>query len=137
MTGQQVRERIARQEGVFALAQRGERVEPLQLRIDEARMAHDHAAIRQPIEEAGEQRGEIGIVAERIGAGETRIGAQPERIGALPEILAQPIEQPGLSLRMLKARGGTRPHCRSQAPGALALATSSTASRICGNRCTC
>ena len=116
MTCQQVRERIAGQEGVFALAQRGERIEPLQLRIHEARMAHDHAAIRQLIEEAGEQGREIGVVAERIGARETRIGAQAERIGALPEIVAQVIEQPGLAVA--QAEGARRHPPALPQPGA-------------------
>ena len=47
--------------GVFVLAQGGERVEPLELGIDKARMAHDQAALRQAVEEAGEKRGEIGV----------------------------------------------------------------------------
>ena len=74
---------------VFLLAQRSERIEPLQLGVDEARVAHDHA-VRQPPRKR-EQRREIWLGVEIIGAGKARIGAQPERGSAAAEPDAQDV----------------------------------------------
>jgi hypothetical protein len=48
---QQLRKSVAREEGVFLLAHGGEMVEALQFGVDEARVAHHHAALGQALEE--------------------------------------------------------------------------------------
>src|SRR5581483_11236670 len=80
---EQRRERIACEIGIFLLAQRGQWVEPLELRIDKARMAHDQSVCRQRVEKARKQRREIGAATKIIGAGEGGIGADaaPGRAG--------------------------------------------------------
>ena len=48
--------------------------ETAQFRINKTGMTHDHAAVRQTVEEAREQRREIGRIVEFVSAGEGRIG---------------------------------------------------------------
>src|SRR5262245_43901178 len=59
--GEECGKGIAGEIGIFPLAQVGQRIEADELRIDPPGMAHDEPAIRQPVEEAGEQGGEIGV----------------------------------------------------------------------------
>ena len=61
---------------VFALAQDGERVEPLELGIDKAGMAHDQPAVRQAVEKARKSSREVGARRKAVAAGESRIGAR-------------------------------------------------------------
>jgi len=49
---QQIREGVADEECVFLLAQAGQWIEPLQLGIDEAGMAHDDTAVRKAVEKS-------------------------------------------------------------------------------------
>ncbi len=138
MRREQLRKFIAGKKAYSRSRSVGERVEPLQLGVDKARMAHDHAAVRQAVEKARKQRREIGVVVEVVGAGEGRIGAHAERCGAPAEAPAQDVEQKALAVGQAAPRAApTRPHWRTQASGALSLATSSTRVAICGNRCTC
>jgi len=65
---------IAGEEDIFLLSQCRQGIEALQFCIDEAGMSHDHAAVGQTVEEAREQRREIGCIVEFVGAGEGRIG---------------------------------------------------------------
>src|SRR5262245_65728747 len=82
---EQAGERFIGEEGVLLLTQGRQRIEPLQLGIDEAWVAHDHAAVRQLFEKAREHGREIRLVAELVGAREGRIGANAERRGTAPE----------------------------------------------------
>jgi hypothetical protein len=72
-SGQQLREGIACQILIFALALIGERIEVDQDLIDMAWMAHHESAIREAVEKAGHQRAEVGLLDEVIGASESPI----------------------------------------------------------------
>ena len=61
--GQHARKFIRIEIGEFPLALVGERIEPLELGIDEAGMAHDQPAVRQPGQKTREDRGEVGLAA--------------------------------------------------------------------------
>ena len=61
-------------------------------------MAHHQAAVRQPVEEAREQRREIRPLAEVIGTGERRVGGQAERRRAAAEPVAQNVEHQPLAV---------------------------------------
>src|SRR5581483_1038506 len=98
LRGEQVRKRALREERIFALTQMRQRVEPLQLGVDEARVAHDHAAVRQALEEAREQRREIRRRGVVVGAGEARIGAQAKPLRAAAEAAAEEVEQQSLAI---------------------------------------
>src|SRR5215467_14768710 len=76
---------IAGKEGIFPLSQRRQGIEALQFCVDEAGMTHDYAAVGQTVEEAREQRREIGRIIEFVGAGEGWVGAQPQRRGTAAE----------------------------------------------------
>ena len=117
---------------------RGERIDAFQLRVDEARMAHDHAAARQPRQEAREQRREVRPLGKIVGARKARIGEQPERRrrGGGSGTLSTSSRSPLRSAKRSRS-GSARPHWRSQAVGAPSFTTSSSASLTCGNRCTC
>src|SRR5438045_9534514 len=72
------RQAIAGQIGIFAFAQRGERIEPHQLVVDMARVAHDHAAVRKPRQKARKELGEIRVRGEIVSACERRIDSDIE-----------------------------------------------------------
>src|ERR1700730_5722310 len=86
--GQQLREILAAEKGVFLFALEGERIEADQGLIDEAGMAHDETAFRQPIEELSHQRAEIRLPGKVIGAGECRIEGDTGAGGAVAELRA-------------------------------------------------
>src|SRR5918994_992130 len=67
---------VAAEIGIFPFALDGERIEPLQLVIHQAGMAHHHAFRRQPVQEAGKQFGEIRLATEIIGSGEGGVNRQ-------------------------------------------------------------
>src|ERR1700680_5087266 len=70
---QQVREMLAAQESVFMFALDRQRIEADQGFVDEPRVTHDEAALRQPIEKLSHQDTEVGPLRKIIGAGESRI----------------------------------------------------------------
>src|SRR5258707_14926677 len=98
MSLKQSRKRIVRKESEFTLALARQRVEPAQLFIDKARVAHDDAAVRQAIEKSWKDIGEFHVAPEAIRACKRRIGANPERHGALTESLAQHVEQEAFAI---------------------------------------
>src|SRR5262249_41094636 len=122
---------IADEEGVFLFAQGGQRIEPLQFGVDESRMAHHHAAVRQAFEKARKHCREVRAAMKRIGACKRRIGANAKRRSAPAEAAAQEIDQHSLAITKIAHPG------RTQASGASRLAIASTASRTCGNSWTC
>ena len=99
MGGQHGRKFIARQVGVFPFAVGGERVEPDQLRIHDARMAHDQAAVGQVFKKTRKDRRELRAGLERIGPGERRIGGDAGLRRTCPKGTAEPVDQqpPGCS----------------------------------------
>ena len=131
--------RVAAKIGVFALAQGGERVEPFEFGIDKARDGTSPRRLRgRLLEELREQiRAKSASRAEIIGAGKGRIGRQCRRSrrGARNSRLSA-VEHQAFDRRG-GGSGSARPHWRTQACGAIQLAASSSASRTCGNRCTC
>src|SRR6185437_15982005 len=83
-----------------------ERIETLQFGVDEAGMAHDQAAIRQPGQEAREDLGESAVAAEIIGAGEGRIGGDAALPSLAAKTHAQNVEQQFLA--SFESAGRTR-----------------------------
>ena len=88
-------------------------------------MAHDHAAVGQPVEKGRKQRGEIRHPAER-----RRCRRRPDwcacrtSLARRAEAAAEPVEQQRLAVGRSAASGGTmRPHWRTQAFGAASLTT--------------
>ena len=121
------RESIACQKCIFPLAQGGERIEPPELRIHKTGVTHHHAAVRQPLEEARKESGEIGIFGKVISAGKGGIGPQTQGLGTTPKAAAQAVKE-GLS----PVYDATRP---SKLAGC--NRTCLNRHRICGSRCTC
>ena len=132
---QQLRKPLAGEKGVFLLAHGREVVEALQFGIDEAGMAHHHAAVGQAVQERCEH-GVIGDGApEIIGAGKARIGGDAEDRAAPAHAPAEHVEQMGLGMAAAASRSGeVRPHCLTQAAGVRSFITASSASPTCGNR---
>src|SRR5882724_12750909 len=91
--GQKAGKVAAAQEGVLAFALRRQRVEADQGLIDEARMAHHEAMLRQPVEELLHQAAEIGLPRKIVGAGKSGIESEVGARGAAAELRAQGIEQ--------------------------------------------
>ena len=73
---QHIRKSIAAQVIVFALPQRGERVETFELGVDDPWMAHDHAVRRQAIEEARNERVQACRAAKSAGLTWREIAAE-------------------------------------------------------------
>src|ERR1700683_691219 len=72
---QELRKCVAEKIRVFALAQVGQWIKPRQFGIDDAGMAHNHAAVGHAVKKIRKQFGVIGAGAERVGAGEGRVSA--------------------------------------------------------------
>src|ERR1700687_1821891 len=90
---QQVREMLAAEESVFMFALDGQRVEADQGLVDEPRVTHDEAALRQPIEKLSHQDAEIGLSRKIIGAGESRIECDIGAQGTAAKLRAQDVEK--------------------------------------------
>src|SRR5262249_12845692 len=90
--------RVVDQKEVFALAQNGERVEPLEFGINETGVAHHHAPVRQPAKKLGKDLGIVRILRKAIGPGERRIDAHAKPVGEAAETAAQYIERNCLSV---------------------------------------
>src|SRR5215204_6391463 len=82
MTFEHFGKRIAAEIGIFAFAQGRKRVEPLQLSIDMAGVAHHERTGGQAFEKPGKYPFEIRVGAKRIGAGECRIGRNSKLLRA-------------------------------------------------------
>src|SRR5262245_45516343 len=82
----------------FALALGRQRVEPAQLVVDKARMAHDDAAVRQAFEKAWEKVGEIETAAEAVSPCEGGVGRNAKRLGAAAESVAEQVEQEAFAI---------------------------------------
>ena len=98
MARKQARKAVLSKERVFLLPQGGERIELLQLRVDEAWMTHHHAAVWQPVEKVWKGRSKVRLVSERVGAGEGRIGAHAKRGGTAAEATAEDVEKKALAI---------------------------------------
>src|SRR5215510_10940715 len=98
VTRQQGGEGILHEKRVFLLPQGGKRIELLELRVDEARVTHHHAAVREPVEKLRKGIRKIRLVAKRISAREGRIGAHAQRRRAAAEAAAQNVEQRALAV---------------------------------------
>ena len=57
MRGEMPRKIVAAEIGVFALPQVGQRIEPPELGVHQARMAHDEAIVGEAFEKTRKQRG--------------------------------------------------------------------------------
>src|SRR5580704_1724420 len=97
---QELRKRVAEKEGVFALAQVGEWIEPRQFGVDDSRMAHDHAAVRHAVEKAGKEFSVVGARVERIAPRECRIGAKAMFGGKAAEAPAERVQHEALRLEI-------------------------------------
>src|SRR3954447_19677395 len=87
---------VAAKIGVFALAQRGQRVEPFQFGVDEARMAHDQAAFRYAVQKGREDLLEVRIGPIRVGPGKSRVGDNAKAVSARAKLAAEPVDQQSL-----------------------------------------
>src|SRR5580704_516975 len=81
------------EEGIFLLAQAGQRIKPLQLQIDESGMTHDHAAVRKLVEKCREQGREGRIRVKVVGPGKGRVGGDPIFGSAGAKAVAEDIEE--------------------------------------------
>src|SRR5450631_1211931 len=90
---QQVREMLAAEKRVFMFALHRQRVEADQGFVDETRVAHDEAALRQTIEKLSHQDAEIGRLRKIISAGESRIECDVGAQGAAAKLRAQDVEK--------------------------------------------
>jgi hypothetical protein len=95
---EQAGKRVIDQKEIFALAQGRERVEPLELGIDEAGMTHHHAPVRQPAKEPGKDLGIVRVLRKGIGPGEGGIDAHAIPVGEAAETAAQYVERNCLSV---------------------------------------
>src|SRR3974377_1497729 len=68
-------------------------IDLLQFGVDEAGVAHHQPAVGESFQEAREQLGETGLVAEVIGAGKGGIGKNAELLSLAPETDTQDIRQ--------------------------------------------
>src|SRR6266700_6084689 len=93
--GEQFRKLLPAQISVFMFALLGEGIELAEDLVDEPRMAHDQAALRQPFEKSAHQRAEILRLRKIIGAGKPGIEGKSGARGALAELRAQDVEQQG------------------------------------------
>src|SRR3984893_14601539 len=91
--GQQVREMLAAEESVFMFALDRQRVEADQGVVDEPRVTHDEAALRQTIEKLSHQDAKIGLFRKIISAGESRIECDIGAQGAAAKLRAQDVEK--------------------------------------------
>jgi len=98
MRVEQAGKRVVDQEEVFALAQSGEWVEPLELGVDETGVAHNHAPVRQPTKKLGKDLGIVRVLRKAVGPGEGRIDAHAMPVGEAAEAAAQYIERNCLSV---------------------------------------
>src|ERR1700693_155983 len=89
---QQARELLAREKSVFVLAMGCKRIQADQGIVDEAGMAHDETALRQPIEKLPHQGAEIRSLREIVSAGESGIERDVRPRGAAAELRAQDVE---------------------------------------------
>src|SRR5262252_5957570 len=90
---EQVGKRVVDQKEVFALAQSGEWIEPLELGIDETGVAHHHAPVRQPAKKLGKDLSIVCVLRKAVRTGEGRIDAHAMPIGEAAEAAAQDIER--------------------------------------------
>src|SRR5215813_1089123 len=90
---EQARKRAVDQKEVFALAQGGEWVEPLEFGINETGVAHHHAPVRQPAKKLGEDLGIVRILRKAVRPGEGWIYAHAVPVGEAAEAAAQYIER--------------------------------------------
>ena len=84
---------LAAEESVFVFALDRQRVEADQGFVDEPRVTHDEATLRQPIEKLSHQDAEIGPPRKIIGAGESRIECDIGARGAAAKLRAQDVEK--------------------------------------------
>src|SRR3984893_13031231 len=89
---QQARELLAPEKSVLVLAMGCKRIEADQGIVDEAGMAHDETALRQPIEKLPHQGAEIRSLREIVSAGESGIERDVRPRGAAAELRAQDVE---------------------------------------------
>ena len=85
---QQAREIFTAKKGVLVLALDRQRVEADQDVVDESRVTHDQAVLRQPIEKLPHQHAEIGLPGKIIGAIESGIECNIGAGGALSKLRA-------------------------------------------------
>src|SRR6266699_3228582 len=121
--GQQAREMLAPEKGVFMFALDRQRVEADQGFVNESRMTHDEAMFRQPVEKLPHQHAEIGLPREIIGAGESGIEGDIGARGPAAKLRAQNVEKQRLR--------------RTEPPGPASFTAVRNASRTTGNSCAC
>src|SRR5262245_20359078 len=95
---EQAGKRAVDQKEVFALAQGGEWVEPLEFRINETGVAHHHAPVRQPAKKLGKDLGTVRVLRKAVDSGKGRIDAHAMPVGEAAEAAAQHIERNCLSV---------------------------------------
>src|ERR1035437_8386057 len=90
---QQAREMLAPEKSVLMFALGCKRIEADKDIVDEPRMTHDEAALRQPIEQLSHQRAEIGLLRKIISTGESGIECDTGPRGAAAKLPAQNVEE--------------------------------------------
>src|SRR6516225_3249139 len=90
---EQAGKRVVDQKEVFALAQCGEWVEPLEFGIDETGVTHHHALVRQPAKELGKNLGIVRVLRKAVRPGEGRIHPHAIPVGEAAETAAQYVER--------------------------------------------
>ena len=86
------------QEVILRRTQGGEWIEPLELVVDEAGVAHDQPSFGQTLQKARKQHRKILSAAEVVGSRESRIAADPERRGPSSHSGAEDVEQEPLAV---------------------------------------
>ena len=84
---------LAAEKSVFMFALGCKRIEADKDIVDEPRMTHDEAALRQPIEKLSHQGAEIGLLRKIISAGESGIECDIGPRGAAAKLSAQNVEE--------------------------------------------
>src|SRR5215471_10892159 len=134
---EQAGKRVVDQKEVFALAQGGEWVEPLEFGIDETGVAHHDAAVRKLANKPGKNLGILRILRNPYVPAKAGFILTPCRLARRRKPLLNTSSAIAFGSPRRLCSGPIRPHCRTQTLGATSLTTLSNASRTCGNRCTC